>query len=58
MLNEHENIAATQQEIVSETLEEELQRRCSIIDQVVLLYSIYNYTKPYTCMMHLALGQT
>lgn len=35
MLNDHENIAATQQEIVSETLEEEVQRRCSIIDQVV-----------------------
>ncbi len=35
MLNDHENIAVTQQELVSETLEEELQRRCTIIDEVV-----------------------
>lgn len=33
LLNDHENIAVTQQENVSETLEDELQRRCTIIDQ-------------------------
>lgn len=56
MLNDHENIAATQQEIVSETLEEELQRRCSIIDQVIhIIFYLQLYQTIH--VIHLSLGQ-
>jgi hypothetical protein len=42
MLNDHENnIVATQQELVNETLEDELQRRCTVIDEVGHLPALY-----------------
>lgn len=38
MLKDHENIVVSHQELLSETLEEEVQRRCTAIDQVVYTY--------------------